>query len=191
VQLHAPSVLSDSRVESNGVSFLGVPEISEEFWLVLRLTGLLTMLVLSGLMVYLSARGMRRSIRTSRNDSLPALDGRSRLSLDEFFNRYYAPKEYPRLTVAEVVSGFAAAAHVSPELLRPEDSYAGLGVSSTPACEQFTVRTAMMLRDAEQRLGAHLFSGKVETLDDHIRAYVTVQRFQQRDTANAAGALIK
>ena len=168
-----------------------VPEISEEFLLVMRLTALLTLLALSGLMVFISARGMRRSIRTSRNDSLPALDGRSRLSLDEFFARYYAPKEYPRVMVAEVVGAFAAAAHVSAELLRPEDSFAALGVSSTPACEEFTIKTAMMLREAEQRLGANLFSGKVVTLDDHIRAYVTIQRFRLRDTANTASALIK
>jgi hypothetical protein len=80
------------------------------------------------------------------------------------------------------VSGFAAAAQVSAELLRPEDSFAGLGVSSTSTCEEFTIKSAMMLRDAEQRLGANLFSGKLVTLDDHIRAYVTVQRFTEPRT---------
>jgi hypothetical protein len=164
----------------------GVPEISEQFLVVMRLTMLLTLLTLSGLMVFISAQGMRRSIRTSRNDSLPALEGRSRLSLDEFFDRYYAPKEYPRVMVAEVVSGFAAAAQVSAELLRPEDSFTILGVSSAPGCDEFTIKTAMMLRDAEQRLGANLFSGKVVTLDDHIRAYVTVQRFGGRKATAVA-----
>jgi hypothetical protein len=160
-----------------------VLEISEEFLLVLRLTVLLTMLALSAVMVFISARGMRRSIITlSRNDGLPALASRSRMSPDEFFERFYAAREYPRLMVAEVVGGFAAAAQVSAELLRPEDSFSGLGVSSTPSCEEFTIKSAMMLRDAEQRLGANLFSGKLVTLDDHIRAYVTVQRFASRKT---------
>jgi hypothetical protein len=159
-----------------------VPEISEEFAWFVRFTVLCTMLVISGLMVYISVRGLRQAHRLAKHDALPLLDGRSRLSLDQFFERFYAAKEYPRPIVAEVLLSFAAAAQVSPELLRPEDSFSELGLASMPACEDFTVKTAMLLRAAEQQLRTPLFSGKLVNLDDHIRAYVTVYRFTARRT---------
>jgi hypothetical protein len=54
-----------------------VPDISEEFLLVMRLTALLTLLALSGLMVFISARGMRRSMRSLRRS-----DGQDSRSAD-------------------------------------------------------------------------------------------------------------
>jgi hypothetical protein len=52
-----------------------VPEISEQFLLFLRLTILLTLLVISALMVFISVRGMRRAMREQGSGPTPAAGG--------------------------------------------------------------------------------------------------------------------
>jgi len=152
-----------------------MPEFSDDFLFYLRLSWTLSMLVISSLLIFLAVRGAQRHARGQVN---PLLAERRAMSLDEFYREFYASRDYPRLVVAEVVTRFAAAARVPAGLLRPEDSFQELKVTSSEDCEDFAIKAAMMLRDAERRLNTSLFEGRLVTLDDYIRAYVTVHRFE-------------
>ena len=150
-----------------------MPEISDEFRFYFTLATLGAMVVLSALMVYLSARGMRRA---GKNADDPRFAGRSPSSLDQFYEEHYAAHMYPRAVVAEVVTRFAVAAHVPAQWLEPTDSFASLGVSDREECHKYAVDTALTLEDAERKAGAPLYSGKLVTLDDYVRSTVLIYR---------------
>jgi hypothetical protein len=155
-----------------------MPEISEDLRYGLVLATLGTVLVLSALVVYLSLRGIVRGRQHSED---PRFSGRTPRSLDQFYEVHYAAHMYPRAVVAEVVTRFAAAAHVPAQWLEPQDSFAALGVAGREECQSFAVETAMNLEEAEKKAGAPVFSGKLVTLDDYVRSTVLIYRLMGRD----------
>jgi hypothetical protein len=139
------------------------------------LASLGTMAVVSFLVVFLSARGIQRQWRQSTSGSSRFAD-REPLTLDQFYEVFYSGEKLPRAVVVEAVTRFAAAAHVPAQFLKPDDSLQSIGAAFPEDAEKFITDTAMLLKEAEERYGISLFSGKLVTLDDYIRVYVLASR---------------
>ncbi|HUR36739.1 MAG TPA: hypothetical protein VM009_02905 [Terriglobales bacterium] len=152
----------------------------------LGLASLGAMAIVSFLIVFVSLRGIKRSWQQAVTESKQFADRKS-LTLDEFYAQFYADENMPRTAVLETVSRFAAAAHVSAQILKPDDTFQTVGAQQRHAedCERFVVDTAMLLRAAEERYGITLFSGQLITLDDYIRVNVLAARLTSKTTAVA------
>ena len=111
------------------------------------------------------------------------LEARTPLTLDEFYEEHYAAEQFPRGVVLDTVTRFAAACHVPSRFLRPNDSFASVGVTQHDDCERFAVETAMLIKEAEQRFGVSLFGGRLVTLDDYVRVSVLADRLAARRQA--------
>jgi hypothetical protein len=107
---------------------------------------------------------------------------RRALTLDEFYESFYAAKKFPRNVVTDVVVRFANAAHAPSKFVKPDDSFATLGGEHHSDCEQFAVDTAMAIRQTEERFGVTLFEGKLVTLDDYVRTTVLADRLSSGTT---------
>ncbi|MEO5936892.1 MAG: hypothetical protein ABIP81_06735 [Terriglobales bacterium] len=156
-----------------------MPVFEGDLRLFLGLATLGAMAVLSFLVVFLSARGIRRQWRESAaGDSAERFPDREPLTLDQFYEVFYAGEKLPRTVVLEAVGRFAAATHVPAQFLKPDDTFQSVGASEHHAddCEKFVTDTAMLLHVAEERYGVSLFSGKLVTLDDYIRVHVLASR---------------
>jgi hypothetical protein len=163
-----------------------MPDFEGDLRFYIGLASLGTMAILSFLVVFISARGIRRSwqqaVRESQAGEFP---DREPLTLDQFYEVFYASEQLPRAAVLETVTRFAAAAHVPAQFLKPDDTLE-LGSSHPEDCERFITDTAMLLHEAEQRYGVSLFSGKLVTLDDYIRVHVLAARLVSRVSAAKA-----
>ena len=131
------------------------------------------LLVLALLGLYLAVRTLRRS---SKRTVDAKFSDRQALTLDEFYENFYAAKKFPRNVVMNVVVRFANAAHAPSKFVKPDDSFATLGGEQNSDCEQFAVDTAMTIRQTEARFGVSLFEGKLVTLDDYVRTTVLAER---------------
>jgi len=144
------------------------------------LASLGAMAILSFLVVFLSARGIRRQWKESTAGTTDAarFPDREPLTLDQFYEVFYSGEKLPRTVVLEAVSRFAAATHVPAQFLKPDDTFQSVGATQRHAedCEKFVTDTAMLLHAAEERYGVSLFSGSLVTLDDYIRVHVLAAR---------------
>jgi|GEM_PF-6720174 len=162
-----------------------MPSLPEDFQLWVTLATLATFLlcVLLALMRSLMQLGKWNEKGAVADPRFP---NREPLSLDGFYEEYYASHRFPRTVVLDVLTRFASAVRVPAAMLRPEDTFNSFlhhddndGESVVPdrdACEQMAVETASAIREAEHRYGANLFSGQLNTLDDYIRTTVLAHR---------------
>jgi len=159
-----------------------MPHPSDTFMLYFILATLVASLILTILGIYLLWRTPKEE---SAADN-PALRGRKAVSSEEFYRQHYAQAGLAPEVVNDVASRFAAAAHVPSGYLLPEDSFSSLHALEYRDAERFIVESAVMLQDVEERLGTKLFTGKLITLDDYIRAAALAQRFSaSRPTVNS------
>jgi hypothetical protein len=150
-----------------------MPQISDVFRFYVGLATAAAVLLIATLAIYLAVRQWRRSRK--RTDDVRFSD-RQALTLDEFYDHYYASKKFPRNVVMDVVVRFSNAAHTPARFVKPDDSFATLGSEHNGDCEQFAVDTAMTIRETEARFGVSLFEGKLVTLDDYVRTTVLADR---------------
>lgn len=152
--------------------------MSDEFQFWLEMVTLGTLFLLSVLAMVFSVSGMRQAHQQALQQKKahdPRFQGRSEMSLDQFFDEHYAARDYPRQVVADLVMRFATAARVPAGFLRSEDSFVSLQASGADV-EQFIVASAMLMRETEVRLGTTLSEGELVTLDDYIRVSVLANR---------------
>jgi hypothetical protein len=163
-----------------------MPNFEGDLGFYIGLASLGAMAIVSFLVVFVSLRGIKRSWQEAMAESKQFAD-REPLTLDEFYEQFYADENMPRTPVLETVSRFAAAAHVSADYLKPDDTFQTVGAQQRHAddCERFIVDTAMLLRAAEERYGITLFSGQLITLDDYIRVNVLAARLTSKTAAAA------
>ena len=157
-----------------------MPEISDVFKFYMGLTTLLAMMVLSLVGIALSIRSLRAERRASED---PRFSDSDPLSLDQFYERYYAARSLSRTVVSDVVLRFAQVTRTPPRFLKPEDTFSTLGTADREECERFAVDTVLALQEAERRFGTSLFEGKLVTLDDYIRAFALAERLAAKSTA--------
>ena len=162
-----------------------MPLLPEDFsiWVSLVTIAALLLCVLLALMRSLMQLGKWKQKMVAADPRFP---DRAPLSLDEFYEQYYASHQFPRAVVLDVLTRFASAVRVPAAVLHPEDTFNSFayvdgadGQSMIPdrdACEQMAVETASAIREAEHRYGANLFSGQLHTLDDFIRTTVLAHR---------------
>lgn len=164
-----------------------MPEFSDDFRFFVGLASTGALGVMGLLVLYLSIRSLREMFRA---EVRARFSDRPSLSLDEFYNQFYAAKNYPRSQVLEVVMSFARAAGVPADIVKPDDTFASLGVRNPANAEKYAVETAMMIKEAEQRFQVSLFEGTLNTLDDYIRVNILASRLVERasTSANAARA---
>ena len=168
-----------------------MPVFEGDLRLFLGLATLGAMAILSFLVVFLSARGIRRQWKeATAEDSAARFPDREPLTLDQFYEVFYSGEKLPRTVVLEAVGRFAAATHVPAQFLKPDDTFQSVGASERHAndCEKFVTETAMLLRSAEERYGVSLFSGQLVTLDDYIRVHVLASRLVAGGAAAKATA---
>lgn len=161
-----------------------MPELEGDLNFYIGLASLGAMAILSFLVVFLAARGIRRQWKETVASSRQFAD-REPLTLDQFYAVFYSAERLPRTAVLETVTRFAAAAHVPAQFLKPEDTFQTVGASHPQDCEQFVTETAMLLHEAEERFGVSLFSGKLVTLDDYIRVNALAARLSGGRSASA------
>lgn len=154
-----------------------MPEFSADFRFFVGLASTGALGVLGLLVLFLSIRNLRDMFREQVRARFA---DRTPLTLDEFYDEFYASKGYPRSQVLEVVSGFARAASVAAEIVKPEDTFATLGAGSAAAAQQYTIDTAMLIKEAEQRFHVSLFDGTLHTLDDFIRVNILAARLAEK-----------
>jgi hypothetical protein len=147
-------------------------QISDDFRFYVGLATAAAVLFIAVLAIYLAVRQWRR--QGKRTDL--RFSDRQALTLDEFYDHYYASKKFPRNVVVDVVVRFSNAAHAPARFVKPDDSFATLGSEHNGDCEQFAVDTAMAIRQTEERFGVSLFEGKLVTLDDYVRTTVLADR---------------
>jgi len=147
-------------------------QISDDFRFYVGLATAAAVLFIAVLAIYLAVRQWRR--QGKRTDL--RFSDRQALTLDEFYDHYYASKKFPRNVVMDVVVRFSNAAHAPARFVKPDDSFATLGSEHNGDCEQFAVDTAMAIRQTEERFGVSLFEGKLVTLDDYVRTTVLADR---------------
>ncbi len=152
-----------------------MPDFEGDLRFYVGLASLGTMAIVSFLVVFLSARGIKRQWRQAVKESKQFAD-REPLTLDQFYEVFYSGEKLPRAAVLEAVSRFARAAHVPAQFLKPDDTFQTVGAAHAEDCEKFVTETAMLLQEAEKRYGVSLFSGKLITLDDYIRVHVLASR---------------
>jgi hypothetical protein len=150
-----------------------MPQISEDLRFYLGLATAAAVLVLAALAMYLAIRQWRR--RVKRTEDVRFV-GRQALTLDEFYESFYASKRFPRNVVMDVVVRFSNAARAPAKFVKPDDSFSSLGSEHDGDCEKFAVDTAMSIRETEERFGVSLFEGKLVTLDDYVRTTVLAER---------------
>lgn len=151
------------------------------------LASLGAMAILSFLVVFLSARGIKRQWRQTVVESKQFAD-REPLTLDQFYEVFYSGENLPRTAVLEAVSRFARATHVPAQFLKPDDTFQSVGAATeSDDCAKFVTDTVMLLQEAEKRYGVSLFSGKLITLDDFIRVHVLASRLVKGGAATASG----
>jgi hypothetical protein len=165
-----------------------MPQLPEDFllWTTLATIAALLLCVLLALMRSLMQLGKWNEKMVIADPRFP---DREPLSLDEFYEEYYASHKFPRAIVLDVLTRFASAVRVPTAMLRPEDTFnsfhhaaENVGETVTPdrdACEHLAVETASAIREAEHRYGANLFSGQLNTLDDYIRTTVLAHRLMK------------
>jgi hypothetical protein len=153
-----------------------MPDFEGDLRFFLGLASLGAMSIVSFLVVFLSARGIKRHWRQSM-DAAKQFADREPLTLDQFYEVFYSGEKLPRAAVLETVTRFANAAHAPAQFLKPDDTFQTLGVvEDSDDRDKFVTDTAMLLRAAEERYGVSLFSGKLVTLDDYIRVNVLASR---------------
>jgi hypothetical protein len=164
-----------------------MPDFEGDLRFYIGLASLATMAILSFLVVFISLRGIRRSWLAAVADSnTGAFPDREPLTLDQFYEQFYSGEQFPRATVLETLTHFAAAAHVPASYLKPDDILQQVGAKHPQDCERFITDTAMLLQDAEQSFGVSLFSGQLLTLDDYIRVHVLAARLVRKTSAAQA-----
>lgn len=105
--------------------------------------------------------------------------GRTPLSLDQFFDTYYAGKDVSKTTCGQTLSMFAVMTGVSSELLRPEDSIRDFGpVRGMRGQATLLIGGELEAAVAQARgqPGGEALPPKLETLDDCIRAASVLER---------------
>jgi len=162
-----------------------MPDFEGDLRFYIGLASLGTMAILSFLVVFISARGIRRQWKLAMRESQQFPD-REPLTLDQFYEFYYAAEQLPRAVVLETLTRFAAAAHLPAQFLKPVDSFQSLGAKHPEDAERFIADAAMLLQEAERHYGVSLFSGKLITLDDFIRAHSLAARLASRSAKSAA-----
>jgi hypothetical protein len=158
-----------------------MPEISNDFQLYVGLATIAALLVLAMLGLYLAVRALRK---TGKRTADAKFSDRQALTLDEFYENFYAVRKFPRSVVMDVVVRFANAAHAPSKFVKPDDSFATLGSEHNADCEQFAVDTAVAIRQTEERFGVSLFEGKLVTLDDYVRTTVLAERLASKGTGS-------
>jgi len=152
-----------------------MPQFSDDLVYYISLATFGTLVVLFCLALSLAVSRIRWR-GTAAAATPPGLEDREPLSLDQFYSQFYEGQA-PRMLVAEVVGAFALAAGVPARFLRPEDSFASLGAAARESAQQFAVEAVTLMREAEERAGMSLFSGRFITLDDHIRGQAIAEHF--------------
>jgi hypothetical protein len=150
-----------------------MPQVSEDLRFYLGLATAAAMMLLAALAIFLALRQWRRQGKRTLDARFA---GRPALTLDEFYDNFYASKKFPRSVVMDVVVRFSNAAHAPAKFVKPDDSFSSLGSEHDGDCEKFAVDTAMAIRETEQRFGVSLFEGKLVTLDDYVRTTVLAER---------------
>jgi hypothetical protein len=162
-----------------------MPDFEGDLRFYLGLASLGAMAILSFLVVFLSARGIRRQWKEAMQE-VERFPGREPLTLDQFYEHFYSAEQLPRAAVLETLTRFAAVARVPAQFLRPDDTFATVGAARAEDRERFVTDTALLLTEAEERYGVSLFSGQLVTLDDYIRVQVLVARLSNRTAAAKA-----
>lgn len=162
-----------------------MPEFGGDFQLYMGMASLGAMAILSFLVVFLSARGIKRQWARAVLEAKQFAD-REPLTLDQFYELFYSAEKLPRAAVLETVSRFAAAAHVPAQFLKPDDTFETVSDEHPADRDKFITDTAILLQAAEERYGASLFSGKLVTLDDYIRVNVLASRLIHGASAKAS-----
>jgi len=164
-----------------------MPDFEGDLRFYIGLASLGTMAILSFLVVFISLRGIRRSwLEAVAEAKANAYPDREPLTLDQFYEVFYAAEQLPRGAVLETLTRFSAAAHVPAQFLKPDDNLQELGAQHPQDCEKFITDTAMLLQEAEERYGVSLFSGRLVTLDDYIRVHVLAARLVAKTSAAKA-----
>jgi hypothetical protein len=154
-----------------------MPELSDDLRFYVGLATIAALLVVALLAMYLAVRALRRFRKWAKDTTWEIkFSDRQALTLDEFYDNFYAAKKFPRNVVMDVVVRFASAAHAPSKFVKPDDSFASLGSEHNADCEQFAVDTAIAIRQTEERFGVSLFEGKLVTLDDYVRTTVLADR---------------
>lgn len=154
-----------------------MPEFSEDFRFFVGLASTGALGVIGLLVLYLSIRSFRHMMRA---EVRARFADRESLTLDGFYNQFYAAKNYPRSQVMEVVTQFARAAGVPADLVKPEDSFQSLGAKNAAAAEKFAVETALLIQEAQQRFNVRLFEGTLNTLDDYVRVNILASKLSEK-----------
>ena len=154
-----------------------MPHFSDDFRFFVGLASTAALGVMGLLVLFLSVRNLRDMFR---EEARARFADRKQLTLDEFYNEFYAVKNYPRSQVLEVLTSFARAAGVPAEIVKPDDTFLTLGARNVAAAEKYTVETAMMIKDAEQRFSVRLFEGSLHTVDDYIRVHILAARLAEK-----------
>ena len=151
------------------------PSYYDDLRIYIQLTIILSIIVVTGLIVFLSVSKLwARPMKDAR------FRGRDALTLDEFYQRFYADEGFARDTVHEVLVSFAEAGRLPHGLLRPQDSFEALHVPGSQATKRLAQAADKLIKERELRYGVRVFEGQVSTLDDYIRVYCLAQRLGSR-----------
>lgn len=154
-----------------------MPEFSADFRFFVGLASTGALGVMGLLVLFLSLRSLRDMFRA---EVRARFADRESLTLDQFYDEFYAIRNYPRSQVLEVVTSFARAAGVPADIVKPDDTFVTLGATNLAAAEKYTVETALMIKEAEQRFRVSLFEGSLNTLDDYIRVNILAARLAEK-----------
>jgi len=158
------------------------PSYYDDLRVYILLATVLSIIVVTGLIVYLLLSRMWSQGGTSQD---PRFRGREPLTLDQFYERYYAEEGFSRNSVQEVLVTFAEAGGLPHALLRPQDSFSSLRVPESERTRELATQAARVIEESERRYGIRLFEGPLTTLDDYIRLYALAQRLLSRHSHNA------
>jgi hypothetical protein len=154
-----------------------MPAFSDDFRFFVGLASAGALGAMGLLVLYLSVRSFREMFRA---EVRARFADRTSLSLDDFYTQFYAAKNYPRSQVLEVLTGFARAAGVPSEYVKPDDTFASLGATNASAAEKYAVDTVVLIKEAEQRFHVSLFEGTLNTLDDYVRVTILATRLAEK-----------
>lgn len=158
------------------------PSYYDDLRVYILLATVLSIIVVTGLIIYLLLS--RTWLRGGFSED-PRFRGREPLTLDQFYQRYYAEEGFSRDSVQEVLVSFAEAGGLPHALLRPEDSFTSLRVTESEHTRDFATQATKVIEESERRYGIRLFEGPLTTLDDYIRLYSLAQRLLSRHGHNA------
>jgi hypothetical protein len=158
------------------------PSYYDDLRVYILLATVLSIILVTGLIIYLLLSRMWPRDGTSQD---PRFRGREPLTLDQFYERYYAEEGFPRNSVQEVLVSYAEAGGLPHALLRPEDSFTGLRVPESERTQEFAQQAARVMEESERRFGIRLLEFQVTTLDDYIRLYSLAQQLFSRHSHNA------